>query len=260
MTPEPPPPAAPEAGETALLPSQPAAPWGPWVTVAFLLLIIVAVVGAQTVVALAWVALLVVRAPSSPNLESVATALQFDGDFLAVTTLVGAVVALGVVALLVRSRGATLRGYLALYRVRLKAAILWILGTLAFLASYDLVSMALDRPTVPDFMVRAYESAGFLPLLWIAVALVAPVWEEMVFRGFGFPGLRSTRFGLAAAIGVPGLFWASLHLQYDAFDMTYVFLLGVLFGLAREHTGSVTMPILLHVLTNTLATSQVALR
>lgn len=261
MIPEPPPPAAPDAGEIAVAPPAPPppTPWRPWATVGLLLLIIAVMLGVQMVAVVAWMIAEIVRDPST-RVEDLATDLQEDGDLLAILTLVGGVAALGLVALLVRSRGATLRDYLSLGPVRPKSAFLWILGTLAFLFSYDLVSTALDRPVVPDFMVRAYESAGFLPLLWIAVVLVAPIWEEMVFRGFGFRGLRPSRFGLAVAIGIPTLFWACLHLQYDAFDMSYVFLLGVLFGLAREHTGTVTMPILLHVLTNALATLQVALR
>lgn len=260
MTPEPPP-AAPDTGEVAVAPPAPPppTPWRPWATVGLLVLIIAAILGVQMVAAVAWIVTEIVRDPSV-RVEDLAADLQHDGDLLAVLTFVGGATALGLVALLVRSRGATLREYLALGPVRLKSAFLWILGTLAFLVSYDLVSTALDRPVVPDFMVRAYESAGFLPLLWIAVAVIAPVWEEIVFRGFGFRGLRPSRFGLAAAIGVPTLFWAALHLQYDAFDMVYVFLLGVLFGLAREQTGTVTLPILLHVLTNALATVQVALR
>jgi uncharacterized protein len=254
MIPEIPSPTVPESMGVTAPAAPPPSPWGPGATIGFLFLIIVAVVGAQTVIGLAWVFFFTLHS------STLAATLQFDGDLLAVMTLVGAVVAVGVVALLVRSRGATLRGYLALAPVRPKAVFLWILVTLAFLASYDFVSMALDRPTIPDFMVKAYESAGFLPLLWIAVALVAPVWEEAVFRGFGFRGLRSSRWGAAAAIGVPTLLWACLHLQYDAFDIAYVFCLGVLFGVARERTGSVAMPIVLHVLTNALATLQVALR
>jgi uncharacterized protein len=191
------------------------------------------------------------------NLE----ALQYDGDLLAVATVAGAVVALVVVKFLIPVRqGATLGEYLALKPVRWKTAFLWIGGTLAFLASYDLISRALDRPATPDFMIQVYTSSTLLPLLWIAVALAAPLWEEIVFRGFAFPGLRNSRFGLMAAILVPNFLWASLHiLQYDAFDMAYVFLLGVLFGFARERTGSVMMPVILHVLTNGLAMVQVAL-
>jgi membrane protease YdiL (CAAX protease family) len=258
MIPEPPPPAAPEA-EAVVTPVAPPSPWGAWVTIGFLLLIIAVVMGVQTVIVLAWVFAEITRDPSA-RVETLAEGLQFDGDLLAVTTLVGGAAAVGLVALLVRSRNAALRDYLALEPVRPKTAVLWMLGTLAFLASYDIVSEALDRPTVPDFMIRAYGSAGLLPLLWIAVAVVAPVWEEIVFRGFGFRGLRASRLGLAAAVGVPTLLWACLHLQYDLFDIAYVFCLGVVFGLARERTGTVTMPIVLHVLTNALATLQVALR
>ncbi|HEY9419820.1 MAG TPA: CPBP family intramembrane glutamic endopeptidase [Thermoanaerobaculia bacterium] len=110
-------------------------------------------------------------------------------------------------------------------------------------------------------MLQAYNSATLLPLLWIAVVMAVPLWEEIVFRSFAFPGLRSARYGLALAILVPNFLWAAFHLlQYDAFDMTYVFVLGVLFGFARERTGSVVMPVVLHVLTNGLAIIQVAVR
>ncbi|HEX6899819.1 MAG TPA: CPBP family intramembrane glutamic endopeptidase [Thermoanaerobaculia bacterium] len=245
------------AGEPAPPAVRPA--WGPWVTTGLLFLILVGLLMAQLAVGMIWLFTFTFH-QSSPS-GNLAT-LQYDGDLVAVTTVAGAAAAIGLAALLVPyHRGAKLREYLALKPVHWKTALLWVGGTLAFLVSYDVLSTALERPPTPDFMLQVYNSATLVPLLWIALVLAAPLWEEIVFRGFAFPGLRSARFGLAAAILAPNVFWAALHLaQYDAFDMTYVFLLGVLFAFARERTGSVAMPIILHVLTNALATIQVAFR
>jgi membrane protease YdiL (CAAX protease family) len=234
--------------------------WGPRVTTGLLFVILGGVLLVQLVIGVFWVFAVAFHRPDG-NLLEMTEMLQYDGDLLAVTTIAGAMAAVALVALLVRFRGATIREYLGLKPVHLKTALLWIVGTLAFLVAFDLLSRALHRPTVPDFMIQAYTSATLLPLLWIAIVGAAPLWEEIVFRGFAFPGLRSARFGLATAILVPGLLWTALHsLQYDAFDLGYVLCLGVLFGFARERTGSVLMPIILHVLTNILATIQVALR
>jgi hypothetical protein len=231
--------------------------WGPWATTGFLFLILGGMLLVQLVTAVLWLAVASFHSPGGGPLDQIA-ALQYDGDLLSVTTVAGTAAVLVLVAALVwLRRGAPLREYLALKPVRWKTAALWVAGTLAFLISYDLISRVLDRPAVPDFMLQVYGSATMLPLLWIAIVIAAPLWEEIVFRGFAFPGLRSA--GLALALVVPALLWTSLHLQYDAFDMTYVFCLGLLFGLAREHTGSVVMPIVLHVFTNALATIQVAL-
>lgn len=234
--------------------------WGPWATTGLLFLILGGMFLVQMFVAVFWIIAVSFHQPGESTLGSLET-LQYDGDLLAVTTVAGGAATIALVALLVWARrSATFREYLALKPVRWKPALLWTCATLAFLVSYDLISTALDRPATPDFMVQAYNSATLLPLLWIAVALAAPLWEEIVFRGFAFPGLRSARYGLIVAILVPNLLWASLHLlQYDAFDMTYVFLLGVIFGFARERTGSVVMPVILHVLTNGLAMIQVAM-
>lgn len=210
------------------------------------------------VVLVPWVAVRLVREPST-DLNALTEELQYDGDLLALSTFAGAMATLGLVILLVKARRMFPREYLALWPVRFKTVLPWALGLLVFIVAFDSLSTLLDRPVVPESMRRVYESAAFLPLLWIAVVIVAPLWEEIVFRGFGFPGFRSSRLGLAAAILVPALFWTALHVQYDAYDLSFVFLLGLFFGYARERTGSVTVPIVLHVLNNLIATIQMGL-
>lgn len=246
--------AAPPPPPVALPPS----PWGPWATFGFLFLILLGMMAAQMVVLVPWIVVRAVR-DSSANLAGLAEELQYDGDLLAVSTFAGALATLGLVILLAKARRMSPREYLALRPVRVKTLLPWAFALLAFVVAFDSLSTFLDRPVVPESMRRIYETSAFLPLLWIAVVIVAPLWEEIVFRGFGFPGFRSSRLGLAGAIVVPALFWVSLHVQYDAYDLSFVFLLGLLFGYARERTGSVTVPILLHALNNLIATVQMGL-
>jgi membrane protease YdiL (CAAX protease family) len=248
----------PNAPDLAPAPPPPA-PWGPWATVGFVVAIVGSVFAAQfaaILLALLWQ----LTGDASVDFEPFVEQLAADGDFLALSAFASAVAALAFVAIFVGlRRGATLRGYLALDPVKPRTVLLWVAVTAVLLTTWDLLSTWLDRPIVPDFMVETYSSAGYLPLLWLAVIVAAPLWEELVFRGFAFPGLRRTRAGAVLAIGLPTVIWGSLHVQYDLYDISFVFLLGILFGWAREKTGTVTVPLILHVLVNLVATVEVAL-
>jgi hypothetical protein len=239
-------------------PPPPPSPWGPWATFGLLLAVVVVVVAAQAGVA---VVAVVAQAVTDSHfdfeqLEKLAT----NGDVLACSALASALAALALVVILVRARpGFTLRSYLALEPVKLRVVLPWVAVTAVVLAAWDLMSAWIERPIVPDFMADAYASSGFLPLLWLAVIVAAPLWEELVFRGFAYPGLRRSSYGTAAAIGLPTLIWAGLHVQYDLYDWSFVVLLGILLGWAREKTGTVTVPLILHALVNLAATVEVAL-
>ncbi|HEV7514846.1 MAG TPA: type II CAAX endopeptidase family protein [Thermoanaerobaculia bacterium] len=157
-------------------------------------------------------------------------------------------------------RGLSLRDYLGLRLPTARQA----LGALALLAvfnlSYDQLTRLLHRPLVPDFMLDAYRTAHGLPGLYLAVVVAAPVFEELLFRGFLLPGLRPAP-GAAGAIGaalLSSVAFALPHLQYDRFDMTAVFVLGLLFAGVRLKTGSTLLTIALHAITNLVATLEVA--
>jgi membrane protease YdiL (CAAX protease family) len=108
-------------------------------------------------------------------------------------------------------------------------------------------------------MKTAYRTAGFLPLLWIAFCCFAPVAEEMIFRGFLFEGLYRSRLGVYGAIVIPSIAWAALHLQYGFYELSQLFILGIIIGLVRTKTGSVVPGIVMHGSLNIVATIQTAL-
>lgn len=177
------------------------------------------------------------------------------GLFLAVSTLVNAVCCTALVALLIRLRGGlSVRDYLALWPLRGRQILLWFGVVLLFVITSEGLGYWLERPVVPEFLRTAYATATVPVLLWLALIVAGPIFEEVLFRGFLQGGLERSGFHAGWTLLLPALIWAGIHLQYDIYDMTWVFLFGILLGLARWHTDSLYMPVLMHMLVNLLAT------
>lgn len=153
-------------------------------------------------------------------------------------------------------RKGPLRRSLGLRRPRFLQIVLWTVVAAAVLAGYELLARLLDRPSLPDFMVEFHRTAGWLPGLLLVVVLVAPLVEELLFRGFLLPGLAAGRLGPAGAIVVTSLLFAAVHAQYDLFDMSAVLALGLLLGAARWFSGSLWLAYGLHAAVNALAAAQ----
>jgi membrane protease YdiL (CAAX protease family) len=86
--------------------------------------------------------------------------------------------------------------------------------------------------------------------LLLAGVVVAPVVEEVFFRGFAFAGLRERYEWKKAAIISSALF-AVIHLQPTA--LIPIFVLGLIFAYLYHRSNSIWPAILMHVSTNTLA-------
>jgi hypothetical protein len=102
-------------------------------------------------------------------------------------------------------------------------------------------------------MVGVWQTAGFLPLLLVALIVAAPVFEEIGFRGFLFQGIAKLPYGGIPAILVTASLWALIHQQYDWFGIGTIFVTGLFLGAVRLKTGSTTLTIVLHALMNLAA-------
>ena len=108
-------------------------------------------------------------------------------------------------------------------------------------------------------METAYASADPLWVLWLALVVAAPIFEETFFRGFVFKGFAASPIGPGGAIAVTAALWAMMHTQYDAYGIATVFAIGVLLGVARWRTGSLWVPLAMHGVANVIATVEAAL-
>ncbi len=91
-------------------------------------------------------------------------------------------------------------------------------------------------------------------LTWLAVCLVIPTVEEILFRGL-FYGAFEKRWGIRGAIVGSALVFACMHLEFIAFF--YLFSVGLILGWARWRCASLGLPIAIHGFNN--ATALVAL-
>jgi CAAX protease family protein len=102
----------------------------------------------------------------------------------------------------------------------------------------------------------ANQSTLGLIVAGVMVMVVAPVAEEIFFRGFVYGALR-TKFSVLVAAGLDALLFGIIHFDFkSAHDLLIIpplALLGFIFCLIYERTGSLFPTIALHSINNALA-------
>ncbi|MGE0210181.1 MAG: lysostaphin resistance A-like protein [Parvibaculaceae bacterium] len=85
------------------------------------------------------------------------------------------------------------------------------------------------------------------------VVVLAPITEELLFRGFLFSALRETRLGSVGSAVVLSGVWASLHWGYSWQSVALLFAQGLLYAYAVRRTGSIWPAIVGHGVNNLIA-------
>ena len=100
-----------------------------------------------------------------------------------------------------------------------------------------------------------FEDPVVLPFTVLLVVIVAPITEEMFFRGFVFRGLLR-RFGVPGAAVLSGLLFSAIHVtSADLIGVLIPFaIIGVLFAVLVARTGSLWNSILVHLSFNLTST------
>jgi membrane protease YdiL (CAAX protease family) len=175
-------------------------------------------------------------------------AYQWD---VAVGSVVQFVFLLGIVALIARGEW----GLLALRRPRSWSRAIG--GVFLVLVLVSIVNLALDPILHPG------REQGLTPSRWepahaaqfalfaFAVVVLAPITEELAFRGLGYGLLRP--YGLVPSIVGSSFLWALAHGLVDALPV--ITLLGIGLAWVRHRQGSTIPGMFLHATFNALALS-----
>lgn len=126
-----------------------------------------------------------------------------------------------------------------------RQGLIWSVGFAAVAGVLFLILLAIGQQ--PLTMIRTPLPTGpFQPSLYFLVGgIVAPVAEEIVFRGIIFGYLR--RWGVPAAVLISTALFGALHLP--TIPVTQI-VGGVVFAVAYHRSGSLMTPITIHLLGN----------
>ncbi len=228
--------------------------WGFWPTFFFSLLI--GVVNGLAAI-LAVFVVLDVAIITDPNFDWTDYILSgIDNEFgpvVVVSVLFSGIVSLALIAGLIKARhGATIKEYLALKPLPLKTMSRLVALTLGMLLLSAIIDTFRDLPNNPPETGDLF--AGIWPgFAFLAVVVMAPLFEEAMFRSFMFQGFLRTRLGPALAIVLPAIWWGALHAQYAFFDQAVIMVFGVVLAVTRLRTGSLWGPIAMHATWNLVA-------
>lgn len=145
------------------------------------------------------------------------------------------------------------------WRMNLRFMALWtvpmllVVGGTAYVANHWLQGVA---PGVGEQeLVKMFQTSGDWGLgaaIILAAVIVAPIAEEIMFRGFIYGVLKRYTDGPFAAI-LSGLFFAITHSHVGSLVPLWV--LAIIFCAAYEVTGCLLVPMLLHAIFNSTSIS-----
>jgi membrane protease YdiL (CAAX protease family) len=138
--------------------------------------------------------------------------------------------------------------------------ILWVIGGILFLSISVILIFSLVQWLVPSFdaneaqdVALQYGANGVgLWLSFIAAVIIAPIVEEIYFRGLILPVLMR-RFGAFFGILTTSILFALMHFQPNV--VLYTFVLAILLAIVRLRLKSVIPSMLLHAINNFIAFS-----
>ena len=180
-----------------------------------------------------------------------------DGTVVSLSIMIGCVLLVAISLLVIRLRGGNTRQYLALKPFSFAVGMGMLGLLLIFMIGSQALTYLLDK-TPLLFVDPLYQSVSSVWLLVFAMVIVAPLYEELIFRGilwsaiaeqFAVPSFSEYRGAIVASI-VTSLIFAVIHVQYGIYEISTIVVLALIFCYARVKSGSLLLPMLLHIVNN----------
>lgn len=141
-----------------------------------------------------------------------------------------------------------------LRRTKLRRAIGWMLLAFAIYLvvalTYTVAVHPKNQTTLKD--LGAGNGAFVTVLIGVLVVGIAPITEEFFFRGFFYGSLR-TRLSFVPAAAVDALVFGGVHATTGVQAIPPLIILGFVFCMVYEATGSILPTIVMHSLNNMVA-------
>lgn len=181
--------------------------------------------------------------------------MAVPGELLRSTLLKVGLPLLGIAILcLAAHRGRlTWKDDLGIARTPVGRAVLWIAAWVGWILLGEAARGVLGMPAPAPW--PAYPPV-IVAVRILAIGILGPILEELLFRGVLYHRLGRTRLGLTGAIVLIAAGWAALHTGQPWPEIGFTFLDGVVLGFARRHTGSIFAPCAMHACGNLYSIGQ----
>ncbi|KEI89469.1 CAAX protease [Clostridium botulinum B2 433] len=136
------------------------------------------------------------------------------------------------------------------YKPTLKEGIFIIIATIAYIfVSDNTFGILLQKIPEADWIENAFIELESAPLLlqFISLCIIAPIFEEIIYRGIMLEKLNK-RCGATKAILISSLFFGIMH--FNLHQGVNAFFIGVVMGVIYIKTDSLLLTILLHFVNN----------
>lgn len=138
--------------------------------------------------------------------------------------------------------------FLGLSRYAVILPIILVAGFLVELTTKN-VGMTPEHQAVVQRFLEERSYLGILAIIAFG-ALIGPVTEEVLFRGFLQPALKEIMGGMKAIL-LTSFFFALVH--FNLYIFIQIFILGLLLGYLYEKTGTLVAPLSVHILHNSVS-------
>ena len=188
-----------------------------------------------------------------------ATADDSDPTFTIVATFLQGMIFIGTAVMFASFTRKPKPEHFGLRPTRFWPAVAWAaLGMLSFyalVAMYSVIVQPDAQQTVAQDLGADQGTFGMIAAGFMVIC-VAPFAEEFFFRGFFYKALRS-RWSVLGAAAIDGLLFGVIHYDFSGADALLILpplgILGFIFCLVYERTGSIYPTIAMHALNNAIA-------
>ncbi len=227
--------------------------WSAGPTIGFGIVIFLANTAVQVLVAIVFVIANFISNPDT-DLFRFSKSLASDGLLLSIATIASAIVGIGFIVLFIAiRRGAPIKDYLGLRKIPKRNILIFLVICIGLICLSGLFNIFFEQEADSGFTIEAYRTSVWPVLFWAAAVIFAPAFEEALFRGFLFVGLKQSWLGSIGTITLTSIAWALLHIQYNLYGMTTILVLGIVLGTVRLKTNSLWGPLIIHSAWNLIA-------
>jgi uncharacterized protein len=133
-----------------------------------------------------------------------------------------------------------------------KSLMPWLVAIVAFMVIGHWVEQnyAQFQSKMMEGMILAGRSQPILMIL--GMGILAPIFEELIFRGVLFKYIANCWGGVVAVI-TTSLIFTVLHMQYNQYILAAVLVIAFILGMMRLRTGSIWPGIAVHCFNNTMS-------